>query len=61
MRQAERGRQLEPWTGLQVVNPHAAGLDLSSSEIWAAVPPASTAEPVRVFGTLTPDLALLAD
>jgi transposase len=61
MRQAKRGRQSEPWTGLQVVNPHAAGLDLGSSEIWAAVPPGSTPEPVRVFGTLTPDLALLAD
>jgi transposase len=61
MSQAKRERQLEPWTGLRVVNPHAAGLDLGSSEIWAAVPPDSTREPVRVFGTLTPDLALLAD
>ena len=61
MRQGRQGRQTEPWTGLQVVNPQAAGLDLGSSEIWAAVPPDSTPEPVRVFGTLTPDLALLAD
>jgi transposase len=53
--------QPSTWEGLKVIHPHAAGLDLSSAEIWAAVPPDSTAEPVRVFGTTTPDLVALAD
>ena len=54
-------RSLPTWEGLKVIHPHAAGLDLGSAEIWAAVPPESTAEPVRVFGTTTPDLVALAD
>jgi transposase len=49
------------WEGLKVVHPHAAGLDIALAEIWAAVPPDSTAEPVRQFGTFTPDLQALAD
>lgn len=49
------------WEGLKVIHPQAAGLDIGSEEIWVAVPPASTAEPVRSFGTLTPDLLALAD
>lgn len=49
------------WEGLKVIHPHAAGLDIGSAEIWAAVAPESSAEPVRSFGTLTPDLLALAD
>ena len=49
------------WEGLKVIHPHAAGLDIGSAEIWAAVPPASAAKPVRPFGTTTPDLQALAD
>ncbi len=43
------------------VNPHAAGLDIGSDEIWACVPEDRDAEPVRSFGTFTPDLYALAD
>jgi transposase len=43
------------------VNPHAAGLDIGSEEIWACVPEDRDAEPVRAFGTFTPDLYALAD
>jgi transposase len=43
------------------VNPHAAGLDIGSDEIWACVPEDRDAEPVRPFGTLTPDLYALAE
>jgi transposase len=43
------------------VNPHAAGLDIGSEEIWACVPEDRDAEPVRSFGTFTPDLYALAD
>jgi transposase len=47
---------LRPW-----VNPHAAGLASGSEAIWAWVPEDRDAEPVRSFGTLTPDLYALAD
>jgi transposase len=43
------------------VFPNAAGLDIGSSEIVAAVAPDRTTEPVRVFGTFTPDLHALVD
>jgi len=49
------------WEGLKVIHPHAAGLDIGSEEIWAAVAPGQTVEPVRKFGTFTPDLHALAD
>ena len=53
--------QVSAWEGLKVIHPNAAGLDIGSEEIWAAVAPERTAEPVRKFGTFTPDLQALAD
>src|SRR5919109_3086124 len=47
-------------TSLPCVNPHAAGLDIGSAETWACVPEHRDAEPVRPFGTFTPDLYALA-
>ncbi len=46
---------------LTCIHPNAAGLDIGSREIWAAVPGDRDPEPVRVFSTFTPDLAQLAD
>ena len=46
---------------LPCVNPHAAGLDIGSEEIWACVPADRDPQPVRSFGTFTPDLYALAD
>lgn len=43
------------------VFPNAAGLDSGSTELVAAVAPDRAAEPVRVFGTFTPDLHALVD
>lgn len=43
------------------VFPNAAGLDIGSTEIVAAVAPDRCAEPVRVFGAFTPDLHALVD
>lgn len=43
------------------VNPNAAGLDIGSAEIWVCVPADRDPQPVRVFGTFTPDLLALAD
>ena len=49
-----------PEADWSVVNPHAAGLDIGASEIWACVPADRDATPVRAFGTFTPDLQALA-
>jgi len=46
------------WSSL---NPDAAGLDIGSAEIWAAVPSDRDPQPVRPFATFTPDLNALAD
>lgn len=53
--------QANAWEGLRVSQPNAAGLDIGSEEIWAAVPPGRTSESVRKFGTYTPDLKALAE
>jgi transposase len=42
-------------------NAAAAGLDIGAQEIWACVPAERDAQPVRAFGTFTPDLQALAD
>lgn len=46
---------------LNVINPHAAGIDLGSREHWVCVPASSTADNIRSFGCTTPDLVALAD
>jgi transposase len=43
------------------VNPHAAGLEIGCEELGACVPEDRDAQPVRSFGTFTPDLFALAD
>jgi transposase len=52
--------QVRSWEGLKVIHPNAAGLDIGSEEIWAAVPADRTPEAVRKFGTFTADLQALA-
>ena len=53
----------EPGTGgterLTVMHPHAAGLDLSSEDVWAAVPAEPDRKPVRRFGAYTSNLYAL--
>lgn len=44
----------------RVVQPHAGGIDVGATHLYAAVPPGRTAEPVRRFGTFTEDLYALA-
>jgi transposase len=53
--------EVHRWEGLKVIHPNAAGLDIGSEEIWAAVPPQRTAAAVRQFGTYTDELYALAD
>ncbi len=49
------------WAQLPQIKPDAAGLDIGEAEIVACVPPERTDEPIRCFGTFTPDLIALAD
>lgn len=53
----QKAKPIEQWP---IVHPHAAGLDISLSEILAAVPPDRDPPTVRTFGTFTPDLQALA-
>jgi transposase len=46
--------------GWDIVNPHAAGIDLGSSEHWVAIPPRRDEEIVKCFGPYTPDLEQMA-
>lgn len=46
---------------LERINPDVAGIDCGADEHFVAVPPDRDAEPVRHFGTFTPDLHQLAD
>jgi hypothetical protein len=43
------------------LHPDAAGLDIGASEIWVCVPDDRDPNPVRAFGTFTPDLEALVD
>jgi transposase len=46
---------------LAAIHPNAAGLDIGSETIVAAVPPARDQQSVRAFATFTPDLHALVD
>jgi transposase len=46
---------------LPLLHPDAAGIDVGAEEVFVAVPPDRTAEPVRSFETFTRDLYELAD
>ena len=46
---------------LTCLPPQAAGLDIGSEEIGACVPTERAPQPVRSFGTFTPDLYAVAD
>jgi transposase len=56
---ARRLRSENP--GLEVVHPHAAGIDVGNSAHYAAVRPDRDPEPVRRFECFTADLHRLAD
>ncbi len=54
-------QRLTSFDTLVCIHSNAAGLDIGSREIWVSVPADRDAEPVRRFGTFTPDLARLVD
>src|SRR5437867_11197898 len=45
----------------ELINPHAAGVDIGAKEHYVCVPPGSTPGNVRRFGAFTADLEALAD
>jgi transposase len=55
-RRAAKPKATQP---LAPPQPDAAGIDIGSTELWVAVPPERSDEPVRCFGTFTADLAAL--
>ncbi len=61
MPQTASARPAPDLDSLPLINRHAAGLDIGSSEIWAAVPRGSDPTAVRCFGTYTPDRHALAE
>jgi transposase len=46
---------------LQVVHPHAAGIDIGNETHYVAVPPDRDSQPVRCFGCVTAELRAMAD
>ncbi len=54
-------RRIKRLEAIEIVNPNAAGLDIGSQEIWAAVRPDREGVTVKMFSTFTPDLHRLAD
>jgi transposase len=56
---ARRLRSEDP--GLEVLHPHAAGIDVGNSAHYAAVRPDRDPEPVRRFECFTADLYRLAE
>ena len=46
--------------GLEIVNPHAAGIDVGNESHYVAVPPGRDAQPVREFGSWTAALEEMA-
>jgi transposase len=46
---------------LPTLQPNAAGIDIGARQIWVAVPPGRSEDPVRGFDTFTEDLHALAD
>ena len=63
-RQSKRERADKPkvdWKALEVVHPHAAGIDIGGSEHWVAVSPERDEQPVRRFDCFTADVEQMAD
>ena len=50
-----------PKNPFPMFNPHASGIDIGATELYVAVPPEPTPQPVRRFGAFTEDLIALAD
>jgi transposase len=60
-KKARSRRAIKTTQSQPLIRPHAAGIDVGSSELYVAVPFDSDPEPVRKFATFTEDLHALAD
>ena len=49
------------WKALEIVHPHAAGIDIGGSEHWVAINPERDEQPVQCFDCFTADLEQMAD
>jgi transposase len=56
---ADRLNSVDP--GLEIVNRHAAGIDIGNRSHYVAVPPGRDEQPVREFGSWTADLERMAE
>ena len=59
-RETMRKMQNEDLT-LEVVHPHAAGIDIGNESHYVAVPPSRDNQPVRPFGCTTTELKAMTD
>lgn len=59
-KQEKSAPQPMEWKALEIVHPHAAGIDVGDQEHWVAISPERDAEPVRCFGCFTVDLEEMA-
>ena len=58
----ERMRQIESGDlSLEVVHPHASGIDIGNESHYVAVPPSRDSQPVRCFGCTTAELKKMAE
>jgi len=58
---SRRAKKPKTTTAQPFIHPHAAGIDVGSTELYVAVPADADPEPVRTFATFTEDLHALAD
>ncbi len=49
------------WKALEVMHPHAAGIDIGGHEHWVAISPEKDERPVRSFDCFTADVEQMAD
>jgi transposase len=61
MSRKKTAKNQNQWAELPTVHPHAAGLDISATDIVACVPADRDERPIRTFGVYTQDLEELAD
>ena len=59
--QPKTDRSKGDWKALEIVHPHAAGIDIGGSEHWVAINPERDEQPVRCFDCFTADLEQMAD
>ena len=57
----EIGKPKVDWKALEIVHPHAAGIDIGGSEHWVAISPDRDELPVRSYPCFTANLEEMAD